>query len=88
MLDTAKANARRGELRLSVPFGFIWHREPGLDLDPNRRSQEVLRLIFIHFRELGSAGQVLLSKTAGLPGRQALAGSHAAISIPATKAAV
>ena len=25
--DVARAKARRGELRISVPFGYIWHRE-------------------------------------------------------------
>lgn len=64
MLDAAKAKARRGELRLSVPFGYIWHREAGLGLDPDLRLQEVIRLIFIRFGELGSARQVLLSMTA------------------------
>ena len=64
MLDAARAKARRGELRLSVPFGYIWHREAGLGLDPDLRLQEVIRLIFARFRELGSARQVLLSLTA------------------------
>src|SRR5471032_760440 len=61
MLDAARSKARRGELRLSVPFGYIWHREVGLGLDPDLRLQEVIRLIFARFRELGSARQVLLS---------------------------
>ena len=61
MLDAARAKARRGELRISVPIGYIWHREVGLGLDPNRRIQEAIRLIFSRFRELGSARQVLLS---------------------------
>ena len=64
MLDAARAKARRGELRLSVPFGYIWHREAGLGLDPDLRLQEVICLIFARFRELGSARQVLLSLTA------------------------
>jgi excisionase family DNA binding protein len=64
MLDAARSKARRGELRLSVPFGYIWHREAGLGLDPDLRLQEVIRLIFSRFRELGSARQVLLSMTA------------------------
>lgn len=54
MLDAARSKARRGELRLSVPFGYIWHREAGLGLDPDLRLQEVIRLIFARFRELGS----------------------------------
>lgn len=64
MLDAARAKARRGELRLSVPFGYIWHREAGLGLDPDLRLQEVIRLIFTRFGQLGSARQVLLSMTA------------------------
>jgi excisionase family DNA binding protein len=64
MLDAARSKARRGELRLSVPFGYVWHREAGLALDPDLRLQEVIRLIFARFRELGSARQVLLAMTA------------------------
>src|SRR6202012_3378969 len=64
MLDAARSKASRGELRISVPFGYIWHREIGLGLDPDLRLQEVIRLIFTRFRELGSARQVLLSMKA------------------------
>lgn len=64
MLEAARSKARRGELRLSVPFGYIWHREAGLGLDPDIRLQEVIRFIFARFRELGSARQVLLSMIA------------------------
>src|ERR1700752_649166 len=61
MLDAARAKARRGELRISVPIGYIWHREIGLGFDPDRRIQEVVRLIFARFRELGSARRAFLS---------------------------
>jgi DNA invertase Pin-like site-specific DNA recombinase len=64
MLDAARSKARRGELRLSVPFGYVWHRDLGLGFDPDLRLQEVIRLIFARFRQLGSARQVLLSMTA------------------------
>jgi len=64
MIDAARSKASRGELRLSVPFGYIWHREAGLGLDPDLCLQEVIRLIFARFRELGSARQVLLSMKA------------------------
>jgi excisionase family DNA binding protein len=63
MLDAARSKARRGELRLCVPFGYVWHRDVGLGLDPDLRLQEVIRLIFARFRKLGSARQVLLSMT-------------------------
>ncbi len=64
MLDAARAKAHRGELRISVPIGYIWHREIGLGFDPDLRIQEVVRLIFARFRERGSARQVLLSMLA------------------------
>jgi len=64
MVDAARSKARRGELRLSVPFGYVWHRDLGLGFDPDLRLQEVIRLIFARFRQLGSARQVLLSMAA------------------------
>ena len=64
MVEAARSKASRGELRISVPFGYIWHREIGLGLDPDSRLQEVIRLIFVRFRELGSARKVLLSMSA------------------------
>ena len=63
MLDAARAKARPGELRISVPFGYIWDRDYGLGLDPDIRVQEAIRLVFARFRELGSARQVLISLT-------------------------
>jgi excisionase family DNA binding protein len=61
MLDAKHAKALRGELRTSVPVGYIWHRDTGLGLDPDLRVQEAVRLIFARFRQLGSARQVLLT---------------------------
>lgn len=61
MLDAARSKARRGELRISVPIGYVWHRELGLGLDPDLRTQEVIRLVFVRFREFGSARQAHLS---------------------------
>jgi excisionase family DNA binding protein len=61
MLDAARAKARRGELRIPVPIGYIWHREIGLGFDPDLRIQEAIRLIFARFRQLGSARQAHLS---------------------------
>jgi excisionase family DNA binding protein len=64
MLDAKHGKALRGELRLSVPIGYIWHREIGLGFDPDLRMQEAIRVIFARFRRLGSARQVLLSLAA------------------------
>ena len=30
MFEAARAKAQRGELRISVPVGYVWHREFGL----------------------------------------------------------
>jgi DNA invertase Pin-like site-specific DNA recombinase len=64
MLDAARAKAKRGELRISVPIGFVWHRDFGLGFDPDLRIQEVIRQIFQRFRQLGSARSVHLAMTA------------------------
>jgi DNA invertase Pin-like site-specific DNA recombinase len=60
MYEAVRSKARRGELRISIPIGYTWDRHVGLGLDPDRRLQEVIRLAFQKFRELGSARQVLL----------------------------
>ena len=56
--DAARSKARRGELRISAPIRYTWDRHVGLD--PDRRLQEMIKLVFQKFRELGSARQVLL----------------------------
>jgi len=61
MFEAARAKAHRGELRISVPIGYVWHREIGLGFDPDVRLQEAIRLIFERYRKLGSARQVLQS---------------------------
>ncbi|MGQ0567219.1 MAG: recombinase family protein [Gemmobacter sp.] len=61
MLEAARSKAKRGELRINVPIGYIWHRDAGLGFDPDLRVQEAVRLIFSRFRELKSGRQVLLS---------------------------
>jgi DNA invertase Pin-like site-specific DNA recombinase len=61
MLDAARAKVRRGELRIGVPIGYLWHRDAGLDFDPDLRVQEAVRLLFSRFRELRSDRQILLS---------------------------
>ncbi len=61
MLDAARSKARRGELRIGVPIGYVWHREIGLGFDPDLRLQQAIRLVFERFRQLGSARQTHLS---------------------------
>ncbi len=61
MYEAVRSKARRGELRIGVPIGYIWHREIGLGLDPDARVQEAVRQIFSRFRQLGSARQTHLT---------------------------
>ena len=61
MFEAARAKAQRGELRISVPTGYVWLREVGLGFDLDTHLQEAIRLIFARFRKLGSARQAFLS---------------------------
>ena len=64
MLDAKHGKALRGDLRISVPIGYAWHREIGLGLEPNLRAQEAICVVLARFGQLGSAQQVLISLTA------------------------
>jgi excisionase family DNA binding protein len=61
MYEAARSKAGRGELRISVPIGYTWHREIGLGFDPDARVQEAIRQVFSRFRQLGSARQAHLA---------------------------
>ena len=63
MAEAARAKARRGEMRMAVPVGFVWERGAAPDFDPDARLQATIREVFARFRRLGSARQVLLSMT-------------------------
>jgi DNA invertase Pin-like site-specific DNA recombinase len=60
LVDAAVAKARRGELRIGVPVGYVWSRDGGLMMAPDRRIQDAIRAVFRLFERLGSATQVLL----------------------------
>lgn len=43
MRNAARAKAHRGELRITVPIGYVvGHRDAGLGLDPNTRFQQLI----------------------------------------------
>lgn len=46
--------------RIGVPIGYVWSRDNGLMMDPDRRIQDAIRTIFKLFERFGSATQVLL----------------------------
>jgi len=54
------AKARRGELRLPLPVGYVHTPDGRIDKHPDQRLQAALALVFQKFAELGSARQVLL----------------------------
>ena len=52
--------AKRGELHSTVAVGYLRSHDERLEMDPDQRVQEALKLVFRKFRELGSVRQVLL----------------------------
>jgi DNA invertase Pin-like site-specific DNA recombinase len=52
--------ARRGELIVAAPIGYVKTADQRLEKDPDRRVQEAIGLLFAKFFELGSARQTLL----------------------------
>lgn len=59
-LEARYEKARRGELVVSAPVGFLRTEDQRLELNPNKHVQERVRLVFHKFLELGSIRQTLL----------------------------
>jgi DNA invertase Pin-like site-specific DNA recombinase len=59
-LEAIRQKARRGELQFRLPVGFRWALNGKVEIDPDRRVQEAVHLVFAKMVELGSARQVLL----------------------------
>jgi DNA invertase Pin-like site-specific DNA recombinase len=58
-LSTRYEKARRGELIVAAPIGFVKAGDR-FEKDPDRRVQEAIALVFATVTELGSARQALL----------------------------
>lgn len=59
-VDARHAKARRGELVVAAPVGYLRTEDQRLEMDPDRRVQEAIRLVFRKFAELGTVRQTLL----------------------------
>jgi len=71
--EARREKAKRGELIVAAPVGFLKAEDQRLEKDPDQRVQEAIRLVFRKFQELGSARQVLLwlqAEGLQLPGRR------------------
>ena len=64
MNDAKRQKAKRGELRIGVPIGYIWDPQLGIDFTPDARLREIVQQVFIRFRQLGSGRQVYFSMKA------------------------
>ncbi len=71
MLVGKQAKARRGELAIALPTGYVRRPSGEATLDPDEQVQTVVRLVFAKFAELGTLHGVLLS----IPGKSRVAGS-------------
>jgi hypothetical protein len=59
MLAGKQAKARRGELAIALPTGYVRRPSGEAALDPDEQAQAVVRLIFAKFAELGTLHAVL-----------------------------
>ena len=64
-LAARDAKAGRGELRFTLPPGYCWAENGRIEIDPDERVADAIRLVFEKFRELGSSRQVYLWFLAG-----------------------
>jgi DNA invertase Pin-like site-specific DNA recombinase len=59
-LEAQRTKAQRGELWMHLPVGLIYGPTGAIELDPDVRVQQAIRLVLQKFAELGSTRQVLL----------------------------
>src|ERR1035438_4929793 len=59
-LAARDSKAQRGELKFALPPGYCWGEAGQMEMDPDERVCEAIRMVLRKFGELGSARQVLL----------------------------
>ncbi len=73
-VEARREKARRSELIIMAPVGFMKDEDQRLEKDPDQRVQQAIRLVFSKFLELGSVRQTLwwfIEHEMTLPGRLA-----------------
>jgi DNA invertase Pin-like site-specific DNA recombinase len=66
-LAARDSKAKRGELRFALPPGYRWNDLDEIEVDPDERVCDAIKLMFRKFRELGSARQLFLwARDAGI----------------------
>lgn len=58
MVGARRHKARRGELRIRLPVGYIWEPSEGIRKDPDELVRDVIELFFRTFERLGTAAAV------------------------------
>ncbi len=59
-LEARYEKARRGEMVVAAPVGYLKTEDQGLEKDPDHRIQQRVLLVFSKFQELGSVRQTLM----------------------------
>jgi len=54
------SKGKRGELRFALPPGYCWNELGQMEMDPDERVCQAIRMVLRKFRDLGSGRQVLL----------------------------
>ena len=74
MLEGKRAKARRGELGMRVPMGYVRHPSGEVMKDPDEQARAVIELVFDQFERTGTINAVLqhlVRRDIGLPVRVA-----------------
>src|SRR4029453_16079321 len=58
--EARREKARRGQLIVAAPSGFIKTEQQRLEKDPDRRVQQAILLVFRKFFEIGTVRQTLM----------------------------
>jgi len=73
-LEARYEKARRGEMVVAAPVGYLKTEDQALEKDPDRRVQQRILLVFSKFKEFGSVRQTLmwfLEEDLQVPAREA-----------------